>query len=300
VAELAKVTVVVPVRDDTERLRGCLRAIAAQDYLGRGGRIEVVVVDSASRPPLRRAALGAPEALGVRLLREDRPGSYRARNAALEVATGEILAFTDADCLPEPAWISAAVRTLAGRDVVVAGPIVVFARDAARPHPAEAWELMHAFPQARYVAEGWAATANLVTTRRVFTQVGRFDESLFSGGDAAWGWRASAHGVPIIFEPAAAVRHPARESFQELHAKLARVQSGAYARGLAAGEAPPPWWREALRGWTPPVGSIARSWRDPRFATTRARLSYTAGALYVRYGSIPLRARLAARARRGA
>lgn len=293
--ELPEVTVIVPVRDDSDRLRACLTLLAAQDYPRE--RLEVLVVDSASMLPLTVEA-PASDVL-VRTVRVERPGSYLARNAGIRASTGSVLAFTDADCLPDAGWVSAAVRALAGRDAIATGPVHVFPRDPARLHPAEAWELVHAFPQSRYAREGWAATANMVTTRGVFDRVGLFNDKLLSGGDVEWGRRATGQGVPIVYEPAAAVRHRARDSFRELGTKLARVHRGADARAVEQGRARPAWWQEIARGWTPPIGSVARGWRDPRFPTVQTRLAYTAGEFYVRYSTVLLRTRLAVEARRG-
>src|SRR5690606_16589320 len=92
------VTVVVPVYNDVQRLRTCVAALLAQDYPAE--RVEVLVVDNASDVDVS-VALPAGETR-VRLLHESRRGSYAARNRALTEATGEVLAFTDADCLPRP------------------------------------------------------------------------------------------------------------------------------------------------------------------------------------------------------
>jgi glycosyltransferase involved in cell wall biosynthesis len=298
VDELPEVTVIVPVRDDGDGLQACLGALGAQDY--PADRFEVLVVDSASQPPIEVRAIRRPDGgdLAVRTVRVSRPGSYRARNAGIEAAQGTVLAFTDADCLPEPGWLRAAVAGLGSRDAIVTGPVQVFPRNPQRLHPAEAWELVHAFPQERYAESGWGATANMVTTRGVFDHVGLFNDRLLSGGDVSWGRRATGQGVPLVFEPAAVVRHPARGSFGELGAKLRRVHRGAYARRAEAGSPPPRWWQESMRGLTPPLGSVARGWRDPRFSTVRSRAAYTVGEFYVRYSSVAVRTRLALEASR--
>ena len=93
------VTVVVPVHGDRGELRGTTRALAAQDY---PGPLDVVLVDNGDNVDLERSAGVLPS---VQLVRESTPGSYAARNAALAVAAGEVLAYTDADCLPEPGWM---------------------------------------------------------------------------------------------------------------------------------------------------------------------------------------------------
>jgi len=280
-----KVTVVVPVRDDAERLHKVLECLARQDYPLE--LLETIVVDSASDPPMR---VSPPETLCVRTIRLDESGSYRARNAALAVSTSPVLAFTDADCLPDATWLTAAVRALGASADVVGGPIQVFARNPEHPHPAEAWEVVHGFPQHRYVRDGWAATANMVTTREVFDRVGYFDERLASGGDAEWGRRATAAGNRVVFVADAVVRHPARANFRELRTKLRRVHCGALERDIDASSVR--WWRGLAPGLVPPLGSVVRGWQDPRFPRIRAKMSYSLGEFYVRYVGTALRTRL--------
>ena len=279
-----RVTVVIPVKDDLARLNLALACLAEQDY--PVDRFDVVVVDSGSDPPL---VVTPPPSLDVRVVRVDRPGSYLARNTALAETTARVLAFTDADCLPSPGWLSSAVMRLDATNAIVTGPVEVFALVATRPRPAEAWELVHAFPQQRYVDDGWAATANMVTTRAVFDRVGIFDGALRSGGDREWGRRATAMGVRITYCPDVMVRHPARRTLRELLTKIERVHRGAVAVEPSAANRPS--GVALLRSLAPPVGSVRRGWRDPRFPDVRSRLAYTAGEVFVRYGTLAVRLR---------
>jgi glycosyltransferase involved in cell wall biosynthesis len=120
------VTVAICTRDRPDRLEGCLEAVAAvlrpDDQL--------LVVDSASGPTTGAVARSA----GVDVLRLERPGLSRARNAALDAARHDLLAFTDDDCRPAPGWPAAlaegfgdeAIGFVTGR-VIGAGPGVPLA-----------------------------------------------------------------------------------------------------------------------------------------------------------------------------
>jgi len=108
------VSIIIPTYRDWDRLRVCLDALAVQTY--PRDRIEVIVVnnDPANAP----GTLAFPGTL--RLVDEETPGSYAARNAGLRVAGGDVLLFTDADCVPEPRWVEEAV---AGTVVAVAARV---------------------------------------------------------------------------------------------------------------------------------------------------------------------------------
>lgn len=285
-----RVSVIIPVRDDP-RLVTCLEAIARQTY--PADLVEVVVADNGSTPPLAQGLTGS----GVRVVTEPAGGSYAARNAAVAVSEGEILAFTDADCLPAETWLEELVAAVQAGADVVAGHVVVVAEDPLRPHPVEAYELVHAFPQEAYVARGGACvTANMGTTRKIFRATGPFRAELYSGADIEWSQRAHARGARTVYCRAAVVRHPARSSYAALNAKLSRVILGRHERDvLDGGPRRAPWPRP--RSLVPPVGALRRA-RAPQLLTPRARAAFVIGELYHRYAAACFVLRLAVRTRR--
>lgn len=225
------VSVIIPVRDDAAGLRACLEALAAQDL--PAAQREILVVDNGSAEDLSGAI--PPGLAGVRVLREERPGSYAARNLGLRHAQGQVLAFTDADCRPAPDWLSTAVAALRTDPEMgaMAGRVEVFPATADRPRMAERYEMRFAFPQELYVRDHrYGVTANLVARREVMDRVGPFDATLASGGDLDWGRRAHAAGYRITYRPDVVVRHPARATLRELRAKARRTLRGAVRLGL--------------------------------------------------------------------
>ena len=219
------VSVVIPVYDHGEHLAKTLLALADQSYPGDW---EIVVVDNGSGVGLEDAVAGHPR---VRVVHEARVGSYAARNRGVQEARGEILAFTDADCRPEPGWLAAGATALLADPAcgLVAGRIDVEVGDPHRPTAAELYESVVAFSQREYV-ERWqfGATANVFTRREVFARVGPFDESLYSLGDRDWGRRVFEAGFAQRYAEAARVRHPARRSVGALLRRARRMAGGYY------------------------------------------------------------------------
>lgn len=214
------VEVVIPVKDDWERLALTLAALERQSL--SADRWAIIVVDNGSTVPVP-SSLAIPS--NARIIHEPRPGSYAARNAGIRASTAPILAFTDADCLPDERWLQAGVESLERSGGRVAGEIEVFAQNEP-PESPELHELLYAFDQCRYVARGVAATANLFVSRAALETVGLFDERLRSGGDFEWNRRATRAGVPVEFAEHAIVRHPARSTLAELLEKDRRVWAG--------------------------------------------------------------------------
>lgn len=280
------VSVIVPVKDDP-RLDGCLEALTTQTY--KEGLVEIVVVDNGSSRPPQGPLLDHPR---IRLLHEPRPGSYAARNNGIRHSTGDVVAFTDADCLPDATWLEHAVARLGEGADIVAGEVAVFAGEAGRPTPVEAFEMVQGFPQRRYATDlGWAATANMVTTRRAIDTVGPFDQRLRSGGDAEWGVRATGLGFRLEYDESVRVRHPARATFGDYYAKLLRVHQGAHDRATLTGDPSPV--RLTLRSLVPPLGAWRRSDRPDVLLNGRARGAYVVGEFFVRYATATATMRVA-------
>lgn len=225
---LPLVSVIVPVFNDAGRLRSCLLALAAQSY--PRDRFEVIVVDNGSTDGPEAVIALFPFA---DLIAEPGAGSYAARNRGIDAARGNVIAFTDSDCIPAPTWIEAGVAALTAEANcgMVGGAIELFYACPPRLTDVEQYEAVFAFPQQMYVTQShYAATANLFTWRRVFDQVGRFQAGLRSGGDREWGNRLYAQGLAQKFSPAAVVYHPARRTYGEIGAKTCRVAGGFYTR----------------------------------------------------------------------
>ena len=218
------VSVIIPVYDDFQQLKKCLHALEDQTY--PKGSYEVVVVDNGSSESIEPVVAGFGQALAVR---EGRIGSYAARNKGLSLARGEVIAFTDSDCIPEPDWIEGGVARLRGTVGcgLVAGKVETFFEDPLRPTAVELYESATAFPQRRYVElRKYGATANLFTFKSVFEDVGPFDEGLRSGGDYEWGRRVHSSGYGQVYADDVRVWHPARRSFGQLRGKIVRVAGG--------------------------------------------------------------------------
>lgn len=220
--EWPRVSIIIPVFNDQDGLLRCLSALEATHY--PINRIETLVVDNGSEPPVH-----VPEDLNisVTLINCPRPGSYAARNDGIKHANGEVLAFTDADCEPDPNWLPNGIRSLAAGDGnIFIGGDVIFST-ARRTTTVTEYQRIVGFNQ-RYNIEKrqFAATANLFITSAQIKTTHVFNEELLSGGDLEWCWRAQRHGFSVRFEPKAIVRTTPRETLRAAIRQARRVSGG--------------------------------------------------------------------------
>jgi glycosyltransferase involved in cell wall biosynthesis len=190
------VSVIVPARDAGATLPALLAALAAQDL---GERFEVIVVDDGSADGT--AELAGAHAVVTAVVPGSGRGPGAARNAGVAAATGTVLAFTDADCVPEPAWLRAGLAALADADLVQgrvdpAGPVGPYDRTVSVDRLTLLFE-----------------TANLLVRRDVFERIGGFEPWLAPrrskelAEDVWLGRRARRGGARIAYADDVRVRH---------------------------------------------------------------------------------------------
>lgn len=260
---------VVPVHNGAAALPVLLAALAGQRDVGP---VEVVVVDNNSTDRTVEIARRSP--VVGQVVTERRPGSYAARNAGWRACSGDLVAFTDVDCAPDPGWLSALVSGLGGGVDLVGGAIVPAAPP---PGPWAAW--WAAYDRTMYLDQddnvrenGFAATANLLVRRQVLEELGGFDDALASGGDAYFGRRATGAGHQLGWAADAIVLHTPRSSLRATWALWRRLGKG-YGDLATRGEWPVPLRRDPVL--RKPVSAVLaraqeRDVRAPRVALTAA------------------------------
>ncbi|WP_444989118.1 glycosyltransferase [Halomonas mongoliensis] len=277
-----RVSVIVPTYRDWAGLEHCLSALVRRCYPRK--HYEVLVVNNA---PQEAAPTGFTLPGNARLVGEPKPGSYAARNRGIAEASGEVLAFLDADCLPAPDWLEAALDCLESQNADLVAGHITLTYQSEKLTPAECYEKAFAFRQAQNVEQGVAVTANLIVRREVFDAVGKFNEKMMSGGDFEFTRRATAAGFKLVYCPDAVVRHPARNTLASLAQKARRVSAGSMALHGETG---------ALQGSGRVLGNLGNDLREllQRSDMSWRERSLTLGVLIYLKG-VKLRQRLAMR-----
>jgi glycosyltransferase involved in cell wall biosynthesis len=199
---------------------------------------EIVAVDNGSTDRSAQILQAATAHLPLRYLSHPARGKNRALNAAVGVATGELLVFTDDDVLPDPRWLQQLEQAAAGMPEydILGGSI--------RPHwpkPPDAWILEEVPLGMTYaltdpelprgdIYPGLVWGPNMLVRSLVFDTGLRFNETVgpaagqyIMGSETEFNLRASAAGHRCGFEPCAIVSHIIRETQMERRWVLARA-----------------------------------------------------------------------------
>lgn len=233
------ISVIVPHFNDVTNLATCVRLLEAQVV---GEKFEIVVADNNSDCGVEflQGLCGA----GVRVIHVCSQGAAAARNGGVAASKGAILAFLDSDCRPARDWLANGLRALSSASLV-GGRVIVKPADDENPTAAEAFELVFAFNNKRYIEqEKFSVTANMFVAKKNFDFVGEFRGGLSE--DKEWGQRAAALGLQWSYAPDVIVEHPARHSLSELKRKWRRINRESYllARERSLGV---PYW--LFRSW---------------------------------------------------
>jgi glycosyltransferase involved in cell wall biosynthesis len=207
-ARLPLVSVIVPTYNRSTVLPYLFSALARQLYPAK--RMELIVVDNSSDDDTELVVGAWARVLPflVHFYRKENKGPACSRNYGAARARGELLAFTDSDCVPAVQWLRESVRAYQLGAGVVGGPIFPRQRPGG---PGLRASQLDAYLRDR----GLYPTANLVVRRAAFEAVGGFDErfglypwgDLVAGEDADLAWRVRRTGERAAFAPRAVVGH---------------------------------------------------------------------------------------------
>lgn len=206
---LPKASVVVATYNGGRTLGACLQSLQNLDYPD----YEIIVVDDGSTDNTAEILEGFN---GIRVIRQPNRGLSVARNAGIEAATGEVIAFTDSDCEVDRDWLYHLVRQMvSSRAAGVGGPNITppegtLASKVVALAPGHATHVLISHQEAEHVPG-----CNMAFTRTALERVGGFDPVFRKAGDDVdIIWRMQDAGMKVGFSTAGFVWHHRRPTLR--------------------------------------------------------------------------------------
>ena len=249
-----RVSVIIPAYRANRTLPSVLRALEPQ--VARDDR-EVVVVDSTTDGDSSIELQGRwlrVISVAQRML----PGE--ARNLGVSLASGELVAFLDADAIPESGWLDELERAMGADVEMVAGAVLDGTPDARWGTAGYMLEFLEWTPDRR-TPIGHAAGCNLLVRRAAFERAGGFPEDLWPAEDTVFSFGFGLDGT-LVFSPEARVTHLNRVARRDVLAHQ-RLLGGSWAEACA--RVPLPGGRLVVPRLAP-VAVIGRVWSMVRQA----------------------------------
>ncbi len=217
------ISVIVCTRNGASTLNECLSSLERLRWPNR----EIIVVDDGSTDGTREIIQRHPSVICLSL---EPSGLGIARNAGAAQARGEILAYTDDDCVADPDWLHYLALAFADESVGAAGgpnippPPQNLTQACVAAAPGGPAHVLLGDVEAEHLPG-----CNLAVRRRAFENIGGFCPLYHAAGDDVdFCWRLHAAGFRIIFQPAAMVWH-----YRRFHATAYLRQQAGYGKAEA-------------------------------------------------------------------
>jgi GT2 family glycosyltransferase len=201
--ETKSASIIIPTFNGSSRIGNCLDSLVKQTA---GRNVEILIVDDGSTDNTANVIRGHPS---LRLIVQANAGPASARNRGALEAEGEILLFTDDDCVPMPDWLEAMLGPF--KD-----PEVVGAKGIYRTHQRSlAARFVQIEYEDKYRLMAGQPTIDFIDTysaafrRDRFLEMAGYDTSfpVACAEDIELSYRMSARGWKMTFAPAAIVYH---------------------------------------------------------------------------------------------
>lgn len=219
------ISVVIPIYNGEADFPDLIDCLRSQIY--PTNQVEYLLVDNNSSDRTGEILQTATQdpTLPLRPLTENQiQSSYAARNRGIRAARGEIIAFTDADCRPEPEWLKNLVQPFGDDQIgIVAGEIIALPGNTLLEKHASRQDTLSQKHTLAHPFYPYGQTANLAVRRDAFQKTGLFRPYLTTGGDADLCWRIQQQtSYKLAFMEKAQVKHRHRSTLKGLQSQWRR------------------------------------------------------------------------------
>jgi glycosyltransferase involved in cell wall biosynthesis len=213
------VSVIITGKNEKDTIERCITSVLNQSY----PKFEAIYIDSFSTDGTFEIAKKLQKSLKDNThckrylsisIEANSPGC--GRNCGVGLAQGEIIAFVDADCVPESGWLENLIKHFSGNIRIVGGPNI-HSRSGCSKVADAVYDVLETF-----LGSGGSAqflrierptyvkaipTCNLAVDRSLFYEVGGFKEKLRFNEDSDLCYRFRKSGHKILYSPEAKVNH---------------------------------------------------------------------------------------------
>jgi len=232
------VSIIIPVKNGERTIVRCVESVLALSYPG----FELIVINDGSSDgtaALLGRFAGDPR---ITVIETGGVGPSAARNMGIALANGEFLAFTDGDCIVEPAWLDNLFDEFSNFRAIKVGAVggcqespsddTAFGKTVQQFMKTIGFITDYAKDGRNFdiiTATAHNASCNVMYKKEVFKKAGLFLESLWPGEDVELDFRAARAGYTLLFNPKAKVYHYRPATIAQFRRMMQRY---GYAQGL--------------------------------------------------------------------
>ena len=195
------ISIIIPALNEERMIGRCLESLAKLEF--SRDRFEVLVVDNGSRDRTLDIAESFQNRLNIRVLQKTDVRISALRNLGARAATGDILAFLDADCLAPEDWLDRIFELARVEGAGVLGAHYLLPENST--WVGRTWHRYQEAPKSGEVSH--VPAGDLIMRREDFLRLGGFDETIQTNEDYELCERARKSGMQVRAFPGIGVVH---------------------------------------------------------------------------------------------
>lgn len=211
------ISIIIPVKNRPQDIQECLTSLASLDY--PKNKVEIIVVNDGSTDSTAKVI----QTFNIRAIHLPQSiGASACRNLAAREANGDLLGFTDSDCVPHPNWLKELVPYFEEEKIgIVGGYVSNFYYRSALDRYEDMKSPLNMGPHPFRAEDGKSSTAyvpscNLIVRKKAFLEAGSFQEDLNVGEDVDLCWRTRKVGYHLLYVPRGEVKHKHRSDVLQM------------------------------------------------------------------------------------
>ena len=200
-------SIIIPTYNRPRQLYECLKSIERLEFPKK--RFEVIVVDDGSKTPLRKLIRSFENHFSAKLIQQSNAGPAAARNAGASIAMGDLVVFTDDDCLALPNWLSKLENRFNQnpKNVIGGRTINALENNSFAATSQLIIDAAYQYHNADFANARFFASNNMAVPAALFRSIGGFDARFWTSEDREfcdrWLWR----GYRMTYAPEIVVYH---------------------------------------------------------------------------------------------
>jgi cellulose synthase/poly-beta-1,6-N-acetylglucosamine synthase-like glycosyltransferase len=223
------VSIIIPAKNEERLLRGCISSLHQLDY--PKDKFEIIIVDGLSTDNTARVAIE----MGARVISNVKQTVSPGRNIGFENAKGDLIAFTDADCIVDPQWLSNSIKYFEDETVACAGGPNLTPSDESDfgkavgfvfDQPLFAAGSIHARELSEVKVVNSIPGCNAIYRQSILAQVMPLDETMLTGDDTLLNRKILDLGYQLLYTPDVIVYHYRRPTPRKLWRQFYRYAIG--------------------------------------------------------------------------
>ncbi len=224
------ISIIIPAKNEEKLIRGCIRSLNQLDYPKE--KIEIIIVDGLSTDNTS----GVAREMGATVISNAKQTVSPGRNIGFEKARGDLIAFTDADCVVDKNWLSNSIKYFEKDNTVacVGGPNLTPSDESdfgkavgfVFDQPVFAAGSIHARDLNEVKEVSSIPGCNAIYRQSILTKVMPLDESMLTGDDTLLNRKILDLGCRLLYTPDVRVLHYRRPTPGKLWRQFYRYAIG--------------------------------------------------------------------------